>query len=63
MPKGFDNCAKGGGQVRTVTGPSDKHDLKEGEYRHVCFDKSGMHRGYKKRKGKVDEAVEKGTKD
>ena len=45
MPADFDRCAKSGGRIRTKT-------LKGGKYIHICFDKSGSHAGYpKKRRG------------
>ena len=50
MPEDFIKCQKGGGRMRTVTGPSKQHDLKKGEYRAVCFDKDGMHQGEVKKK-------------
>jgi hypothetical protein len=47
MPKGFTDCVSGGGRVRTITGPNKTYGLKAGQYCHVCFDKSGMHKGEK----------------
>lgn len=38
MPADFDKCVSGGGRVRTVK-PNGK------TYLHVCFDKSGSHKG------------------
>lgn len=37
MPKGFEDCVKNGGRVRTVSGPSKEHGLKEGEYQKFCY--------------------------
>ena len=46
MPASFDKCVSSGGRVRTKT-------LGKGKYIHICFDKSGSHAGYpKKKKGK-----------
>jgi len=48
MPKGFNDCVANGGRVRTVTGGTlggNKLGLKDNQYCHVCFNKSGMHRG------------------
>ena len=52
MPAAFDACVKGGGRVRTVTGPNRKFGLASGEYVHVCFLNGKMHRGYVKKRGK-----------
>jgi len=51
-PVGFNQCVSGGGRVRTISGPNKKLGLKKGQYVHVCFDKSGMHRGHTKTKDK-----------
>ena len=59
MPAPFDSCVKGGGKVRTVTGPSKEHGLKEGEYVHYCTLKGKSHRGYVKRNKTLD-ALKKG---
>ena len=49
MPAGFDKCEKEGGNVRRITGPSERYGLKAGEHVNICFDKSGtMHKGYTK---------------
>ena len=37
MPKAFEDCVKNGGRVRTVSGPSKEHGLKEGEYQRFCY--------------------------
>lgn len=46
MPKEFEQCVKNGGKVRTVTGPSKKHKLKEGEYVKYCILKGKTYRGH-----------------
>lgn len=51
MPKGFERCVERGGRVRTVSGPSEEHDLEEGEYRRLCFIDGEMYRGHVKQKG------------
>lgn len=43
MPYGFDKCYKGGGKVRTKKKGKKK-------YQHVCYDESGEHKGYVKKK-------------
>ena len=50
MPKGFDSCVKNGGKVRRVSGPSEEHGLKAGEYRNYCILNGKSHRGHVKRK-------------
>lgn len=50
MPKAFDRCVDQGGKVRTISGPSKEHGLKDGEYVKVCFKGDRMYRGYKHRK-------------
>ena len=37
MPKAFVVCVKKNGRVRTVSGPSKDHGLKEGEYQRFCY--------------------------
>lgn len=61
MPKAFDDCVKGGGRVRTISGPNKKFGLGKNEYVKVCFNKSGMHRGYKHTNERAG-AVSKGKK-
>lgn len=56
MPAGFDKCRRGGGRVRTVSGP--ELGLAQDEYMHVCFDKHGMHRGYVKKKNAANAVKE-----
>lgn len=50
MPKEFEDCVKRGGKVRTVTGPSEKHGLKKGEYVRYCTINGKTYRGEKKKK-------------
>jgi hypothetical protein len=50
MPKGFDDCVKAGGKVRTVAGPNKQMGLKEGEYRHLCIKNGRVHSGETKTK-------------
>lgn len=45
MPAGFDACRKGGGRIRTMSGPNKKFGLGAGQFMRVCFNDSGMHRG------------------
>ena len=52
MPKGFDNCVKNGGEVRTATGPSKRFKLKAGQYRHYCYTGGKTWLGHKKTKKK-----------
>lgn len=60
MPKDFEDCVKGGGRVRTISGPNKRFGLAAGEFVHVCFNKSGMHRGEKKTSKHKREAVQRG---
>jgi len=46
MPADFDRCVKDGGKVRTVSGPSKEHGLKEGEYVRFCSKGGKSYRGY-----------------
>jgi hypothetical protein len=46
MPAPFDACRQHGGRVRTKTLPG-------GKYIHICFDQSGSHPGYVKKKKKT----------
>ncbi len=40
MPRAFTDCVSGGGRVRTVKGK--QFGMKsEGQYRHICINKSG----------------------
>jgi len=51
MPKGFENCRKRGGKIRTITGPNKRWGVPKGKYRHICFLKSGKtYKGYLKTK-------------
>lgn len=50
MPKAFDDCVKAGGKVRSVSGPSKRWGLKQGEYVHICFQNGEAHRGHTKSK-------------
>ena len=51
MPKSFYQCARAGGRVRRVSGPSSRWGLSRGQYLNICIDKRGrVHRGYVKRK-------------
>jgi hypothetical protein len=52
MPENFDKCVKNGGDVRTVSGPDKHFDLKEGEYRKVCWKNGEAVWGHKERKKK-----------
>src|SRR3990172_7515030 len=45
MPKEFEMCVKGGGKVRTVSGPSKEHGLKDGEFVRFCMLDGKSHRG------------------
>ena len=50
MPAKFNKCVKGGGRVRTMTGPNKRMGLKDDEFVRVCFPRGGgeMVRGEKK---------------
>ncbi len=62
MPKAFDNCQKAGGRIRTVKGPSKRWDLRSGQFRHICWDKSGKpHRGFAKT-NKMPDEIKKAAK-
>lgn len=61
MPHSFDECVKGGGKVRTVSGPSKEHGLKAGEYVHFCSKGGKSYRGYVKKNKKLA-AIERGPK-
>jgi hypothetical protein len=62
MPKAFEKCVKNGGKVRTVSGPSKKHGLDDGEYVKYCTDKNGKtHRGEVKKKSKKSNNSEQGA--
>lgn len=37
MPAGFDRCVKGGGRVRTISGPSKRHGLGKDQFTRFCF--------------------------
>ncbi len=51
MPKAFDMCAKQkGSRIRTVTGPSKEHGLKDGEFVRFCILNGKSHRGEVKTK-------------
>ena len=39
MPKGFDNCVKSGGRVRTI-------EPKQGRYMHICYKNGVSHHGF-----------------
>jgi hypothetical protein len=58
MPKDFEKCEQNGGEIRTFSGPNEKFDLKEGEYRKVCFLRGSAYWGYKEKK-ESDEKAEK----
>lgn len=45
MPKKFDDCVKGGGEVRTLR-------LSGRKYRRVCWDSDGQHLGHIKTRKK-----------
>ncbi len=62
MPKDFEKCVRGGGRVRTVSGPSKRHSLTEDEFTRVCFDATGMHRGETHVKKGKQELAKKGKK-
>lgn len=54
MPKGFENCLKQGGRVRTVSGPDKEHGLKKGQHVRYCFKDGKSYRGeVKTKKGKA----------
>lgn len=50
MPRGFNQCVKRGGRVRTVTGPDDEHGLGKDEYLHYCVINGESYRGEVKKK-------------
>lgn len=50
MPKGFENCVKNGGEVRTAKGPSKSFKLNAGEYRRYCYTGGKTYLGHKKKK-------------
>lgn len=56
MPKEFEDCVKGGGRVRTISGPRKDMGLQDGEFMRVCFPKNGggMVRGEKKQSVKKE---------
>jgi len=45
MPKDFTKCVADGGKVRTVSGPSKEHGLKDGEFVRFCILDGKSHRG------------------
>ena len=55
MPRSFEQCVKGGGRIRRVTGPNKDHGLAEGEYVNYCY------KGGKSYRGEVKQA-QKGSK-
>lgn len=52
MPKLFTDCVSNGGRVRTVSGPSKEHGLKQGEYVKFCYLNGKSYRGHVKKKNK-----------
>ena len=45
MPADFEKCRAQGGKIRTVSGPSEEHELSAGEYVHYCYRKGKSYRG------------------
>ena len=41
MPAAFNKCVKGGGRVRTITGPNKRFGLKGDEFVRICFPRGG----------------------
>jgi hypothetical protein len=58
MPAAFDKAVKGGGKVRTISGPNKQFGLKAGEYIHVVFHGGKMERGEVKKKSATLTAME-----
>jgi len=54
MPEDFDKCAKNGGRVRRVSGPSEDHNLREGEYVDYCYKDGQSYRGEVKAKADAE---------
>lgn len=52
MPKGFDQCVRNNGKVRTMSGPDDEFGLTAGQYKHICIINGEIHQGHVKTKGK-----------
>ena len=55
MPKGFEDCVKNGGRVRTVSGPDAEHGLSKDQYVKYCYIGDDSFRGEvhtKKKEGK-----------
>lgn len=50
MPADFERCRKNGGRVRRVSGPSEEHGLKKGEYVDYCYKDGKSYRGHTKQK-------------
>lgn len=50
MPKGFDQCERNGGRIRTLSGPNKQFGLDKGQYRRICFINGGSHLGHVKTK-------------
>lgn len=50
MPAAFDSCVKGGGRVRTVSGPDESKGLAKDEYVRFCFLDGKSYRGEVKKK-------------
>jgi len=50
MPRGFTQCVRRGGRVRTVAGPDKEHGLGEDEYVHYCVIYGESYRGEVKKK-------------
>ena len=62
MPEAFDRCVKGGGRVRTVSGPNKSMGLQAGQFTKICFPRGGGKpvRGETKRKATEKDLREDG---
>jgi hypothetical protein len=55
LPRGFSQCVRRKGRVRTVTGPDKEHGLGKDEYVHFCVIEGESYRGeVHKKKDKGD---------
>jgi len=61
MPVDFEKCQKKkGSKIRTVSGPSKKHNLGKNEYVKYCIDSSGSSFRGEVEKNKKAEVMEEG---
>lgn len=62
MPAEFDRCVKGGGKVRTMSGPDRHFGLSANEYIHICYPTGGGPAVVGEKKTKVKVEVKKEQK-